>query len=284
MKSISNGNMCTNPGGSAGFFHQSFMYLLGTRQWAPLASLPRGPPREPWGEGCRMCRLCCKHVVIRLQLLLQRGREWVHLVCQVDTNRNILQREHSKMGGKKTQLWESGHLCLLLSLSLLVVRRFFKWTREPWSLWSCRSQNQITKVPLWLICFVISLSLLYGSLAKDVTGWGAPVEGGERAKPHQPVPHILPPTPHSHLPRELWCSFSEPSMETLGQMNSISCLKFNNSDSIMTLIQTFGIFFQAFACLMKLLRVNISYMQGWICMIFTGSLNEYWSKIKMPPT
>lgn len=38
--------------------------------------------------------------------------------------------------------------------------------------------------------------------------------------------------------------------------------------------------FQAY--LMKLIRISISNIQGWISMILTGSPNEYWSKIKMP--
>lgn len=82
------------------------MYLLGTGRWAQLVLLPQGPPGVPWEEWCQRCTLWCKHEVIHLQLLLQRGRiERVHLV----TSWNILQREHSTV--ETAYVSESRHFC-----------------------------------------------------------------------------------------------------------------------------------------------------------------------------
>lgn len=107
IKPISSQNICTNLWSRAGSLHQSSMYLPGTGRWAQLVSLPRGPPGVPWGEGCQRCTLWCKHEVIHLQLLLQRGKiERVHLV----TSGNILQREHSIV--EAAHVGESRHFCV----------------------------------------------------------------------------------------------------------------------------------------------------------------------------
>lgn len=60
------------------------------------------------------------------------------------------------------------------------------------------------------------------------------------------------------------------------------CFKLNDYDSMTTQVLT-HLDFSSFACLMKL-RVNISNMQGWVSMSFTGSLNEYCAKTKMLPS
>lgn len=71
--------------------------------------------------------LCYKHEVIRLQLLLQRRREWVQFGVSKSvliTKSNILQREHSTTE-KNTQVLESRHLFLSYLWAYLLVVLIF---------------------------------------------------------------------------------------------------------------------------------------------------------------
>lgn len=265
IKPISSQNICTNLRSHAGFFPQSSMYLLGTGRWAPLVLLPQGPPGVPWGEGCRMCILWCKHEAIHLQLLLQRGRiERVHLV----TSGNILQREHSTV--ETTHVGESRHFC-------------FYHVSELISCVTIEQRDPETYMLQRLLCMVIHLSLLHWSITKQMIDWGALVHGHERPKHHQlsltschhhPLYPHLSSQPEAASPNPVW----KPSYNWSTTFFQFQRLWLHDN----TNTHTFG-FFSSFACLMKL-RVNISNMQGWVSMSFTGSLNEYCAKIKMLPS